>query len=129
MNNNSFGEKQNINSPNKVILLGIQIGEFFHNIKDPTNETNSKKFFYQQSITALLSVGNQEINSFHFLFKIYIYILYIASRRDGKCCIHRSENNSLEAESEYESLSTDSSWKTNALSSSLLSQFAPSINS
>ena len=33
-----------------------------------------------------------------------VYIYYI-SRRDGKCCIHRSENNILEAESEYESLS------------------------
>lgn len=64
-----------------MILLGIQIGEFFHNIKDPTNETNSKEFFYQQSITALLSVGNQEINSTHFIFfSKYIYIYYISHR-------------------------------------------------
>lgn len=109
-------------------LYPIQVSIDFDTLLNEIGEIRLG-FSYQQSVTLWSSLGNQKINSIHFIFfSKCIYIIYLDATENvaftGVKIISskRKVNTSL-------SLSTDSSWKTNALSSSLLSQFAPSINS
>lgn len=84
-------------------LYPIQVSIDFDTLLNEIGEIRLGFSCYQQSVTPWSSLGNKKINSIHFIF--FSKCIYIISRRDGKCCIHRSENNILEAESEYESLS------------------------